>query len=76
MIEWAVREIENNQTPNVNNLPVPAAHPGAYFRRDSYHSILAMMDVDDDDDNPDIPRPIIAEINNTQQSIDAEISQY
>ena len=31
-----------------------------------------MMDVDDDD-NADIPHPIIAEINSTQQ-LDAEIS--
>ena len=35
-----------------------------------------MMDVDDDDDNVDIPRPTIADINNTQQLVDAEISQY
>ena len=70
--EWAVRAVENNQILNVNNSPT--AHPGAIIRRDGYHSILAMMDVDDD--NANIPRPIIAKINNTQQLVDAEISQY
>ena len=34
------------------------------------------MDVDDDDDNVNISCPIIAEINNTQLFVDAEISQY
>ena len=70
--EWAVRAVENNQILNVNN--PPTAHPGAIIRRDGYHSILAMMDVDND--NANIPRPIIAKINNTQQLVDAEISQY
>ena len=50
-------------------------HLGAIIRRDSYHSMLAIMGVDDDD-NADIPCPIISEINNTQQLVDAEISQY
>ena len=72
MKEWAVRAVENNQIPNVNNPPVPAAHPGAIIRRDSYHSVLT-MNVNDDDN---IPRPIFAEINNTQQLVGAEILQY
>ena len=34
--EWAVRPVENNQIPNFNNPPVPAAHPGAIIRRNNY----------------------------------------
>ena len=34
------------------------------------------MDVEDDDNNPEIPRSLIAKINITQQLVDAEISQY
>ena len=76
MKEQAVRVVQNNQIPDVNKPPVTSAHPGTIIRWDSYHSILAMMDVDNDDDNADILCPIFAEINNTQQLVDAEISQY
>ena len=34
------------------------------------------MDEEDDDNNPEIPRSIITKINNTQQLVDAEVSQY